>query len=140
MGKFAWFWKRVKNFVNVIPYKIINGLSKINDFYKNNQTLINGAIDAGIGLLPGGAFASPIVNFGLNKISKLIDKAKYGIDHPNSFLPAYDNTTPDGTKPIIVPPKRDNTNSNYHKMDIANKSKTEQIQSRLNELKRLNTN
>ena len=88
MGKFAGFWKRVKNIgINALN-STINGLSKINNLYKKYKPIVNTGIDALMSALPGGSLAAPIVNLGLNKISNLVDLAKFGIDNPNTFLPS----------------------------------------------------
>ena len=108
MGKFAGFWKRVKNFgINALN-STINAMSKINSLYKQYKPAINAGIDALMSAIPGGSLAAPVVNLGLNKVSNLIDLAKYGIDHPNTFLPINQNSIPKHTNgPVHVGKKLD---------------------------------
>ena len=90
MGKFAGFLKRIKNITNNIGNYIINELSKINDGYKYIKPKIKPLIDGALSFVPGGAIIGWGVEKGLDRASNLIDTAKYGIDHPNTFLPTTD--------------------------------------------------
>ena len=90
MGKFAGFLKRIKNFGNNLGNYIINGLSKINDGYKYVKPKVKPLIDGALSFVPGGALIGWGVEKGLDRASNLIDTAKYGIDHPNTFLPTND--------------------------------------------------
>ena len=122
MGKFAGFWKRIKNIgINALN-STINGLSKINNLYKKYKPIVNTGIDALMSALPGGSLAAPVVNLGLNKISNLVDLAKFGIDNPNTFLPSS-------------APKHIN-NGPIHVGKISHRDK---INSRFDELRRINT-
>lgn len=121
MAKFAGFWKRVKNFgINALN-STVNAMSKVNNLYKQYKPFINTGIDALMSAIPGGSLAAPIVNLGLNKVSNMIDLAKYGIDHPNTFLPSNVPKHTDG--PIHV----------------GKISQQDKIKSRLDELRRINT-
>ena len=129
MGKFAGFWKRIKNIgINALN-STINGLSKINNLYKKYKPIVTTGIEAIMTALPGGSLSAPIVNLGLNKISNLVDLAKFGIDHPNTFLPS---TAPkfknDGPAHIGKISQKDLDNMHQQK-----------IRSRFDELRRINT-
>ena len=97
MGKFAGFLKRVKNFIiGTIPNTIDKGVFKLNKIYKDYKPII----DAGIYLvleLAGGPIAGivggTIANLGLNKASKLTDKAEWGYNHPGELWSNYNNET-----------------------------------------------
>jgi hypothetical protein len=122
MGKFAGFWKRIKNIgINALN-STINGLSKINNLYKKYKPIVSTGIEALMCVVPGGALAAPIVNLGLNKISNLVDLAKFGIDNPNTFLPSS-------------APKHIN-NGPIHVGKISHQDK---INSRFDDLRRINT-
>ena len=92
MGKFAGFWKRVKNLGTNVLNGMINGMSKLNDVYKKIKPTIKPVVDAALSFVPLGGVIGWAAEKGLDKISKTIDFAKYGIDHPNTFLPSYDNS------------------------------------------------
>lgn len=126
MGKFAGFWKRIKNFANNIGTYTINGLSKINDVYKNVYEKIKPGIDTVASFIPGGSVISWIADKGLNKVSDAIDMAKYGIDNPNTFYGGYNNrkNLPNGIRPIRIdayarqehtrPNNNNNTTNNFN--------------------------
>ena len=131
MGKFAGFWKRIKNIgINALN-STINGLSKINNLYKKYKPIVTTYIETLMAALPGGSLSAPIVNLGLNKISNLVDLAKFGIDHPNTSLPIDQNSIPkhrDG--PVHVGKISQKDLDNMHQ---------QKIRSRFDELRRINT-
>ena len=67
---------------------------------------------------------SPVVNLGLNKVSNLIDLAKFGVDHPNTFYPIDQSS---------IPKHKDGP------IHVGKISQQDKIQSGLDELKRINT-
>ena len=109
---------------------MINGMSKLNDVYKKIKPTIKPVVDAALSFVPLGGLIGWGVEKGFDKISKNIDFAKYGIDHPNTFLPSYD--------------RNEFLNNNIKPININNKNKNninnDKIQSRFNKLKRINTN
>ena len=104
MGKFAGFLKRVITFIIwTIPNTISKGVFKLNKIYKDYKPIV----DAGIHLvleLAGGPIAGIvcgiIANLGLNKASKLTDKAEWGYNHPGELWSNYDNKTQIIKQPI----------------------------------------
>ena len=109
---------------------MINGMSKLNDVYKKIKPTIKPVVDAALSFVPLGGLIGWGVEKGFDNISKNIDFAKYGIDHPNTFLPSYD--------------RNEFLNNNIKPININNKNKNninnDKIQSRFNKLKRINTN
>ena len=104
MGKFAGFWKRVKNFgINALN-STINAMSKVNDLYKKYMPSIKPFADAALSFVPGGSAISWVLDKGLNKASNMIDLAKYGIDHPNTILSGFENRNklPPGVTPTKI--------------------------------------
>ena len=131
MGKFAGFFKRVKNFGNNILNGMINGMSKLNNVYKKMKPTLKPIIDTALSFVPLGGLIGYGVEKGFDKISNLIDIGKFGVDNPNVFLPSYN--------------KNDFINNNIKLINIDNKNNknnnnNEKIRSRFNELKRINTN
>ena len=141
MGKFAGFLKRVKNFGSNILNGFVNGISKLNNVYKEYKPIVDTGIGIALSALPGGSFAAPVVSFGLDRISKNIDLAKYGIDHPNSFLPSYDKNKfmNDNIRPINIDKRNKNNNLMSERNNNSN-IMNDKIKSRLDELRRINTN
>ena len=134
MGKFAGFWKRVKNFVgNTLPNTISKGVFAVNHLYKKYEPYIDAGIHLGLEALGGpiaGTIGGTIADIGLKRASKLADKAEWGYNHPGEFWSNYDNQQKyKDKKVIVIPPKRDNNN-------ISN----DRFKSRFEELRRINTN
>ena len=97
MGKFAGFLKRVINFIiGTIPNTIAKGVFKLNKIYKDYKPIVDAGIHLGLELA-GGPIASivggTIGNLGLNKASKLTDKAECGYNHPGELWSNYNNET-----------------------------------------------
>ena len=146
MGKFAGFWKCVKNFMfetvpNTIGKSMTNGIIKLNHVYKKYEPYIDAGIHLGLEAFGpvAGTLGGTVASLGLKRASKLADKLEWGNNHDNQFWSNYDNQQKYKDKNVIVvgsqarqeiPPKRDNNNT-------INNNK---IQSRFNELKRINTN
>ena len=104
MGKFAGFLKRVINFmIGTIPNTIAKGVFKLNKIYKDYKPIIDAGIHLGFELA-GGPIASivggTIGNLGLNRASKLTDKAEWGYNHPGELWSNYDNETQIIKQPI----------------------------------------
>ena len=76
MGKFAGFWKRVKNFMfetvpNTIGKSISKGIFKLNNIYKKYEPYINAGIHLGLEALRGpivSAVGGTIASLGLKKL------------------------------------------------------------------------
>ena len=119
MGKFAGFWKRVKNFMfetvpNTIGKSMTNGIIKLNHVYKKYEPYIDAGIH--LGLEPFGPIASAVggtfTSLGLKRASKLADKLEWGNNHPGEFWSNYDTEQKYKDKNVIVVgPKRNNTNN-----------------------------
>ena len=104
MGKFEGFLKHVKNFIiGTIPNTIAKGVFKLNKIYKDYKPIIDAGIHLGLELA-GGPIASivggTIGNLGLNRASKLTDKAEWGYNHPGELWSNYDNETQIIKQPI----------------------------------------
>ena len=120
MGKFAGFWKRVKNFMfetvpNTNGKSMTNGIIKLNHVYKKYEPYIDAGIHLGLEAA-GGPVASTIggtfASLGLKRASKLADKLEWGNNHPGEFWSNYDNQQKYKDKNVIVVgPKRNNTNN-----------------------------
>ena len=97
MGKFAGFLKRVINFIiGTIPNTIAKGVFKLNKIYKDYKPIIDAGIHLGLELAGGpiaGIIGGTIANLGLNKASKLTDKAEWGYNHPGELWSNYNNET-----------------------------------------------
>ena len=89
MGKFAGFLKRVINFIiGTIPNTIAKGVFKLNKIYKDYKPIIDAGIHLGLELAGGpiaGIIGGTIANLGLNRASKLTDKAEWGYNHPGEL-------------------------------------------------------
>ena len=117
MGKFAGFWKRVKNFMfetvpNTIGKSMTNGIIKLNHVYKKYEPYIDAGIHLGLEAFGpvASAIGGTVASLGLKRASKLADKLEWGNNHPGQFWSNYDNKAPDGVRPIVISPKRNNTN------------------------------
>ena len=97
MGKFAGFLKCVINFIiGTIPNTIAKCVFKLNKIYKDYKPIINAGIHLGLELAGGpiaGIVCGTIANLGLNRASKLTDKAEWGYNHPGELWSNYDNET-----------------------------------------------
>ena len=97
MGKFAGFLKRVKNFIiGTIPNTIDKGVFKLNKIYKDYKPIVDAGIHLGLELAGGpiaGIVGGTIANLGLNKASKLADKAEWGYNHQGELWSNYNNET-----------------------------------------------
>ena len=97
MGKFEGFLKHVKNFIiGTIPNTIAKGVFKLNKIYKDYKSIIDAGIHLGLELAGGpiaGIVGGTIANLGLNKASKLADKAEWGYNHPGELWSNYNNET-----------------------------------------------
>ena len=97
MGKFAGFLKRVINFmIGTIPNTIVKGVFKLNKIYKDYKPIVDAGIYLGLELAGGpiaGIVGDTIANLGLNKASKLTDKAEWGYNHPGELWSNYNNET-----------------------------------------------
>ena len=99
MGKFAGFLKHAKNFLfetvpNGIGKSFIKGMGKINKFYKDYKPLIDTGLGIGLGLLGGpigGSIAGAVAGIGLDRASKVSDKAEWGYNHPGQFWDNYNS-------------------------------------------------
>ena len=104
MGKFAGFLKRVINFmIGTIPNTIDKGVFKLNKIYKDYKPIVDAGIHLGLELA-GGPIASivggTIANLGLNRASKLVDKAEWGYNHPGELWSNYNNETQIFKQPV----------------------------------------
>ena len=97
MGKFAGFLKRVINFIiGTIPNTIAKCVFKLNKIYKDYKPIVDAGIHLGLELAGGpiaGIVCGTIANLGLNKASKLTDKAEWGYNHPGELWSNYNNET-----------------------------------------------
>ena len=104
MGKFAGFLKRVINFIiGTIPNTIAKCVFKLNKIYKDYKPIIDAGIYLGLELACGpiaSIVGGTIVNLGLNKASKLTDKAEWGYNHPGELWSNYNNKTQIIKQPI----------------------------------------
>ena len=104
MGKFAGFLKRVINFIiGTIPNTIAKGVFKLNKIYKDYKPIVDAGIHLGLELAGGpiaGIVGGTIANLGLNKASKLTDKAEWGYNHPGELWSNYNNKTQIIKQPI----------------------------------------
>ena len=97
MGKFAGFLKRVINFIiGTIQNTIVKGVFKLNKIYKDYKPIVDAGIHLGLELAGGpiaGIVGGTIANLGLNRASKLTDKAEWGYNHPGELWSNYNNET-----------------------------------------------
>ena len=97
MGKFAGFLKRVINFIiGTIQNTIAKCVFKLNKIYKDYKPIVDAGIHLGLELAGGpiaGIVGGTIANLGLNKASKLADKAEWGYNHPGELWSNYNNET-----------------------------------------------
>ena len=97
MGKFAGFLKRVINFIiGTIQNTIVKDVFKLNKIYKDYKPIVDAGIHLGLELAGGpiaGIVGGTIANLGLNRASKLTDKAEWGYNHPGELWSNYDNET-----------------------------------------------
>ena len=104
MGKFAGFLKRVINFIiGTIQNTIVKGVFKLNKIYKDYKPIIDAGIHLGLELAGGpiaGIIGGTIANLGLNRESKLTDKAEWGYNHPGELWSNYNNETQIIKQPI----------------------------------------
>ena len=97
MGKFAGFLKHVINFmIGTISNTIVKGVFKLNKIYKDYKPIVDAGIHLGLELAGGpiaGIVGGTIAKLGLNRTSKLADKAEWGYNHPGELWSNYNNKT-----------------------------------------------
>ena len=89
--------------IGTIQNIIAKGVFKLNKIYKDYKPIVDAGIHLGLELA-GGPIASiiggTIANLGLNKASKLVDKAEWGYNHPGELWSNYNNKTQIIKQPI----------------------------------------
>ena len=82
--------------IGTISNTIAKGVFKLNKIYKDYKPIIDAGIHLGLELAGGpiaGIIGGTIVNLGLNRTSKLVDKAEWGYNHPGELWSNYNNKT-----------------------------------------------